>query len=119
MSEVAIHCCTIEGNHDDLAAMAVVAFFVFFGNVDDGESECGDVAVLNENAGVFAGWLHMTKTRRCSPAGMRATISGGNAIWPPCMIVPPNSIARIGGSTLHQGMSLGYCSLANLIAGVV
>jgi hypothetical protein len=53
VSEIAVHRGAVEGDDDDLAAVVVVAVFLFLGDVDDGERDGGDVSVFNEDAGAF------------------------------------------------------------------
>ena len=51
--QIAIEGCAVERNHDDFAAVGVVAFFIGFGDVDGGEGEGFDVAVFDVDAGAF------------------------------------------------------------------
>ena len=43
----------VEGDDNDFAAVVVFAFFLVFGDVEDGEGEVGDVAVFEEDGGAF------------------------------------------------------------------
>jgi hypothetical protein len=47
--QVAVHRRAIEWDNDHLAAMLIVALVLFLGDVDDGESEVSDVAVLQQS----------------------------------------------------------------------
>ena len=51
--QIAIQGHPIEGDHDDLASVAVVALLVIFGNVDDGECYCDDVPLLQQDTGTL------------------------------------------------------------------
>jgi hypothetical protein len=51
--EVFIQGCAVEGDDDDFAAVAVVAVFVVFGDVDDGEGDGDDVSFFEQDAGAL------------------------------------------------------------------
>ena len=51
--QIAIQSCPVEGDDDDLAAVAVVALLLVFGNVDDGECDCDDMSFLQQDTGTF------------------------------------------------------------------
>ena len=53
VAEVAVESGAIEGDDDDFAAVDVVAAFLVFGDIQDGEGEVGDVAVFEKHAGTF------------------------------------------------------------------
>lgn len=53
IGEVSIQGRAVKRDHDDLATVAVVAFFFLFGNVDHRQSDRRHMAVLDQNAGAL------------------------------------------------------------------
>ena len=50
---IVVKCCAVEWDHDNLAAVSIVALLIIFRDIDDSEGHRHDVSILEKHAGAF------------------------------------------------------------------
>jgi hypothetical protein len=51
--QITVERCAVEGDHDDFAAVSIIAFLIVLRDIDDGERYRDDVSILKKHARAF------------------------------------------------------------------